>query len=136
MMTDPIFDDKTVSDLMKDIYSNVVNKGQEISRLVNQLTDFVEGVDSALSVLPLVKDLVAISVKNDEQLIQLTNIAVKLTNPTSKDSDPVVANNALLLDRVQIRAEAKRELETLREENKVVNDELINVKEHIDGAVN
>lgn len=80
-----LFDGKDLSSLFKDIYDNQVNKKKNISELIESLRKLIKNVGEATVIAPIIKDLIEISVKNDEQLIKLATIAQRLAAAESKN---------------------------------------------------
>lgn len=79
-----LFDGKNLSGLFKDIYDNQVNKKKNISELIESLRKLIKNVGEATVIAPIIKDLIEISVKNDEQLVKLATIAQRLSAAESK----------------------------------------------------
>ena len=83
-----LFDDKSLSDVLSDIYINNKNKSSQIDAFLNTLSQLIENVNDAALVVPLIREYLEISVKNDDQLVKLaiimqklvTNIAITPTN--------------------------------------------------------
>lgn len=73
-----IFDNKTLSDLFSDIYKNSKNKQKKIDILLDSVKDLITGVSEATLVLPILKEVLEVSVKNDEQLIKLAGVIQRL----------------------------------------------------------
>ena len=73
-----IFKGKTFSDLMSDIYSNQKKKDRQIKLLIAQLEPMVKSLDQAAVVVPLIKEYLDISVKNDDALIKLAAIVQRM----------------------------------------------------------
>lgn len=80
-----LFDGKNLSSLFKDIYENQVNKKKNISDMIENLRKLIKNVGEAAVIAPIIKDLIEISVKNDEQLIKLATIAQRLSLAESKN---------------------------------------------------
>lgn len=80
-----LFDGKNLSSLFKDIYDNQVNKKKNISDMIENLRKLIKNVGEAAVIAPIIKDLIEISVKNDEQLIKLATIAQRLSLAESKN---------------------------------------------------
>jgi hypothetical protein len=80
-----IFDGKNLSSLFKDIYDNQVNKKKNISEMIESLRKLIKNVGEAAVIAPIIKDLIEISVKNDEQLIKLATIAQRLAIAETKN---------------------------------------------------
>jgi len=68
------FDDKSLADVLQDIYKKSNTKDKKISELLNDLKDLVKTTNDAVLVVPLIKEYIEISVKNDEQLIKIATI--------------------------------------------------------------
>lgn len=79
-----IFDDKTLSDLFKEIYSNSRKKDKQINGMVGELQELIEGIEDATLVVPMIKDYLEIAVKNDEHLIKMAQIVQRLNSNSSK----------------------------------------------------
>lgn len=79
-----LFDGKNLSSLFKDIYDNQVNKKKNISDMIENLRKLIKNVGEAAVIAPIIKDLIEISVKNDEQLVKLATIAQRLAIAENK----------------------------------------------------
>lgn len=79
-----LFDGKNLSSLFKDIYENQVNKKKNISELIESLRKLIRNVGEATVIAPIIKDLIEISVKNDDQLVKLATIAQRLSIAENK----------------------------------------------------
>ena len=66
-----IFKDKKFSDLLEEIYTNQHKRESQVNTLINQLKPLIKGTGDASLLVPLIKDYLGISIKNDEHLIKL-----------------------------------------------------------------
>ena len=82
----PLFDDKNFSDLLKDIYNNTKKKEKQITELINQLKPMIRNMTDASMMVPLVKEYLEVSVKNDDNLVKLTAIVQRLLVSSAKNS--------------------------------------------------
>jgi len=73
-----LFDDKTFSDLLRDVYTNSKKKEAQIDGLIDQLKPMIKSMTDASIMVPLVKEYMEVSVKNDDNLIRLTAIVQRL----------------------------------------------------------
>ena len=73
-----LFDDKTFSDLLRDVYTNSKKKEAQIDGLIDQLKPMIKSMTDASVMVPLVKEYMEVSVKNDDNLIRLTAIVQRL----------------------------------------------------------
>lgn len=81
-----IFKGKTFSDLCKDIYINSQNTRNQIDVLISEVRQHVTDVNSALTLIPLIKEFLDVTVKNDDQLVKLAAIVQRIvTKPASTD---------------------------------------------------
>ena len=69
-----LFKGKSFSDIMSDIYSNQKKKDRQIKLLIAQLEPMVKSLGDASVVVPLIKEYLDISVRNDDALIKLAAI--------------------------------------------------------------
>jgi len=73
-----IFDDVSLSDILKKIYNNSDSKQKQIDDMVDKLGNLVKGVTDASILLPLLKEIMDVSIKNDEQLVKMAGIIQRL----------------------------------------------------------
>jgi len=82
-----IFGKKTFSELCEEIYSNSRKKDKQISALIAELKDLIEGIEDATLVVPMIKEYLEIGVKNDEHLIKLATVIQRLESKSSSEPD-------------------------------------------------
>jgi len=80
-----LFDDKTFSDLLRDVYQNTKKKETQINGLIDQLKGLVRNITDASMMVPMIKEYLEISVKNDDNLVRLTAIIQRLLVTGSKE---------------------------------------------------
>lgn len=73
-----LFEGKSYSDLLKEIYDNSVEKRVQIKDLISSLTPLVEGIGDATLLVPLIKEYLEIGVKNDDQLVKLAQLVQRI----------------------------------------------------------
>lgn len=73
-----LFDDKSFSDLLRDVYQNTKKKENQINGLIDQLKPLIRNMTDASLMVPLIKEYLEISVKNDDNLVRLTAIIQRL----------------------------------------------------------
>ena len=78
-----IFGNKKFSDILKEIYDNQQKKDKQISALIAELKPLVQEIGDATLIVPLIKEYLEISVKNDEQLIKMATIVQRIVNNSS-----------------------------------------------------
>ena len=82
-----IFDDKSFSDLLKEIHKNQSKKSKQLASLIAELRPLITSLGDATVVVPLIKEYMEISVKNDDQLIKMAAIVQRLSTGTSSTGD-------------------------------------------------
>jgi hypothetical protein len=87
-----LFKGKSFSDIMSDIYSNQKKKDRQIKLLIAQLEPMVKSLGDASVVVPLIKEYLDISVRNDDALIKLAAIVQRMM----KDSNSGEGGGMLL----------------------------------------
>ena len=79
-----IFEGKTLSDVFKDIYDNSKTNKTQLEVLMKEVVGFIKDGDTAVQIIPMLKEYLEINVKNDEQLVKLATIVQRLAQGTSK----------------------------------------------------
>jgi len=82
-----LFDDKSFSDLLKEIHGNQKKKAKQLASLISELRPLVQSLGDATVIVPLIKEYMEISVKNDDQLIKMAAIVQRLSTGTSNTGD-------------------------------------------------
>ena len=82
-----LFDDKSFSDLLKEIHGNQKKKAKQLASLIAELRPLVQSLGDATVVVPLIKEYMEISVKNDDALIKMAAIVQRLSTGTASSGD-------------------------------------------------
>ena len=82
-----IFDDKSFSDLLKEIHKNQSKKSKQLASLIAELRPLITNLGDATVVVPLIKEYMEISVKNDDQLIKMAAIVQRLSTGASSTGE-------------------------------------------------
>jgi len=88
-----LFDDKSFGDLLKEIHGNQKKKAKQLASLIAELRPLVQSLGDATVVVPLIKEYMEISVKNDDQLIKMAAIVQRLSTGTSSTGDGGLLTN-------------------------------------------
>jgi altronate dehydratase len=99
-----IFGQKSFSDLLKNIYDNSREKEKQIKDLISGLKPLVTDTQSALMVVPLIKEYLDVSVKNDDSLIKMAGIVQRAMNNSGNGNDDFLSEAEL----DQIRGEVQK----------------------------
>ena len=79
-----VFEGKSLSDLFKDIYENTEKNRTQLDVLMKEVVGFIKDGDTAVQIIPMLKEYLEINVKNDEQLVKLATIVQRLAQAGSK----------------------------------------------------
>jgi len=82
-----IFEGKTLSDVFKDIYDNSHTNKKQLEVLMKEVVGFIKDGDTAVQIIPMLKEYLEINVKNDEQLVKLATIVQRITAAEERVSD-------------------------------------------------
>ena len=89
-----IFGDKNFSDLSQEIYENSKLKKPQIDLLVQEVHGYIQGIEDIAIVGPILKELMDVGVKNDDNLLKLATVIQRIMN---KQAD-VTEETSLLSD--------------------------------------
>tara|TARA_B100001059_G_scaffold51215_1_gene44700 strand:+ start:16926 stop:17336 length:411 start_codon:yes stop_codon:yes gene_type:complete len=117
-----LFNGTNFSDLMRDIYHNSKKKSRQIDGLIKELQPLIKNTGDASVLVPMIKDYLEVSVKNDDALVKLAAVVQRLISATNKESDD---SEFGLSDeeRRQLLEEAESEVKKLQADNKENNAE-------------
>ena len=117
-----LFNGTNFSDLMRDIYHNSKKKSRQIDGLIKELQPLIKNTGDASVLVPMIKDYLEVSVKNDDALVKLAAVVQRLVSATNKDSEE---NEFGLSDdeRRRLLEEAETEVKKLQADNKENNAE-------------
>ena len=82
-----LFDDKSFSDLLKEIHGNQKKKAKQLAQLIAELRPLVQSLGDATVVVPLIKEYMEISVKNDDALLKMAAIVQRLSTGIANTGD-------------------------------------------------
>ena len=82
-----IFEGKTLSDVFKDIYDNSHTNKKQLEVLMKEVVGFIKDGDTAIQIIPMLKEYLEINVKNDEQLVKLATVVQRIIASEKRVSD-------------------------------------------------
>ena len=82
-----VFEGKSLSDLFKDIYDNTKTNKKQLEVLMKEVTSFIKDGDTAVQIIPMLKEYLEINVKNDDQLVKVAAIVQRMVANESKAND-------------------------------------------------
>lgn len=124
-----LFPGKDLSGLFKDIYDNQQNKRKRISELIAEMKNIIRHAGDMAVIGPIIKDLVDVSVRNDDSLIKLAAIAQRIISANSKsEGDVGFLSDA---EKEQLLKEIEITVLEVKDEQDAKVDELTNEVEEI-----
>ena len=112
-----LFKGTNFSDLMRDVYHNSKKKSRQIDTLIKNLEPMIKNIGDASIIVPMIKDYLEVSVKNDDALVKLAAVVQRLVSANSKDDD----GNEFGLseeERKRLLEEAEQEIQNIKETTK------------------
>ena len=82
-----VFEGKSLSDVFKDIYDNSATNKKQLDILIKEIVGFIKDGDTAVQLIPAIKEYLEIKVKNDEQLVKMASIVQRLVSSESRGSE-------------------------------------------------
>ena len=79
-----IFKGKSLSSLFEDIYKNTEYNRKQLDILTKELVQFIKDGDTAVQIVPMIKEYLEINVKNDDQLVKMAGIVQRLISAEGK----------------------------------------------------
>ena len=116
-----IFKGKSFSDIAKDLYGASKKKESQINLLISELKPFVQNIGDATIIVPLIKDYLEVSVKNDDQLAKLLAVVQRLIgNNGQGESDFGISEEE--------KAQLLEELNAIEKNNANIDDKIKGVE--------
>ena len=79
-----IFEGKSLSDLFEDIYTNTQENKKQLEVLMKEVVGFIKDGDTAVQIIPMLKEYLEINVKNDEKLVKIAAIVQRIIASEAK----------------------------------------------------
>ena len=87
-----IFGKKKFSDVLEEIYNNQQKKDKQVTALINELKPLISDIGDATLVVPLIKEYMEISVKNDDILIKMAALAQRVMATITSDGSLTISD--------------------------------------------
>lgn len=135
---DELFKGTTFADLMSDVYHNSKKKDRQMNQLIASLQPLIKNASDATVVIPLIKDILDVSIKNDDHLVKLTAIVQRYisTKQTISGSDGLLSDEEkmqlLKVAEQTLSSELSDELDNIEQDEKIFKERIEAVKAKID----
>jgi hypothetical protein len=117
----PLFKKTSFADLMQEIHSNQKKKDRQINLLIAELKPLIRSISDATVIVPLIKEYLEVSVKNDDALVKLLAVVQRWLATNTKAA--IAGGDSLLI--------TEEEKEQLLKDLDAIQDD-IDVEEGID----
>jgi hypothetical protein len=119
-----IFGEKTFSDLSKDIYDNSKLKKAQIDLLIQEAHSYINTVEDVVIIMPVIKELMDVAIKNDEHLVKLAGVVQRIMNKSVGESDELTLlseseKEELLSNLQEVASDIQSATDTKKIENRI-----------------
>ena len=73
-----VFEGKSLSDVFKDIYDNSKRNKEQLEVLMKEVVGFIKDGDTAVQIIPMLKEYFEMNVKNDDQLVKMAAVVQRI----------------------------------------------------------
>ena len=87
-----VFKNVKFSDLLEEIHSNQKKKDKQISNLIGELKQLINEIGDATLIVPLIKEYLEISVKNDDILVKLAALVQRALASQNEDGSLTISD--------------------------------------------
>ena len=84
-----LFGNKNFSDLSEEIYENTKLKKTQIDLLIQEVHSYIQGIEDIAIVGPILKELLDVGVKNDDNLLKLASVIQRIMSKHQIDDSDV-----------------------------------------------
>jgi hypothetical protein len=121
--TTEVFDGKSFSNLLEDIYKNSRKKEVQINTLISELKPLIQNIGDATIIVPLIKEYMDVAVKNDDALVRMAAIVQRAMSRSDSDNlDALLLTEAEKQQLIESVADLQEPTETKQAEIKAKLD--------------
>ena len=119
-----IFEGKTFQDLTRDIYENSRTKKLQLDLLIQELHGFITSIDDAVVIMPVIKEIVDVAVKNDEHLVKLASVIQRIISKSvgGVDDDAMLLTDAEKEELIDTMQDTVNDLQKRSDEMELVKE--------------
>jgi hypothetical protein len=115
-----IFEGKTLSSLLNDIYQNQLHTKSQIDLLCEELSKMIKNISDVAVISPIIKDYLDVAVKNDDQLVKIANVVTKLLTAKSESSDDGILSDK---EKTQLLEALNEEVQDITKQSDKIKNE-------------
>ena len=79
-----VFKEKSLADIFEDIYNNSADNKKQLDVLIREVVQFIKDGDTAVQIVPMIKEYLEINVKNDDQIVKMAGIVQRLISAENR----------------------------------------------------
>tara|TARA_R100000152_G_C6714207_1_gene141277 strand:- start:278 stop:706 length:429 start_codon:yes stop_codon:yes gene_type:complete len=112
-----LFEGKSFSNLLEDIYKNSKKKEIQINTLISELKPLISNIGDATIIVPLIKEYLDVAVKNDDALVRMAAIVQRaMSRNESGELDALLLTEDEKKQLMETLSDAEKEPQTKKEE--------------------
>ena len=134
---DELFKGTSFADLMSEVYHNSKKKDRQMNQLIASLQPLIKNASDATVVMPLIKDILDVAIKNDDHIVKLTAIVQRYisTKQTISGADGLLSDDEkqqlLKVAEQTLSSELQDELDNIDHEEKLLDQQIAAAKSKI-----
>lgn len=139
---DELFKGTSFADLMSDVYHNSKKKDRQMNQLIASLQPLIKNASDATVVMPLIKDILDVSIKNDDHLVKLTAIVQRYisTKQTISGADSLLSDEEkqqlIRIAETTLSHELEEEVENIQVDEQRLQQKIAEAKRKIENNHN
>jgi hypothetical protein len=111
MDNEKVFGEKSLPDLLQDIYNNTLSKRLKLLDMIDMFKKLISTADDAVIVGPIIKDFFDVLIKNDDHLIKVATIIQRIISAEAYNANGLPVEYISAEEREKLLKEAVVELE-------------------------
>ena len=125
-----IYEGKTFAELTKDIYQNSKLKKTQLDLLIQEAHGYINTVEDLVVVMPVIKELMEVAVKNDEHLVKLAGVVQRImTRSTGVSDEGSLLSDSEKEDLLNSLQDVANDLQTTQDVAKKAEKKITNIKD-------
>lgn len=125
-----IYTGKTFADLTKDIYQNSKLKKTQIDLLIQEAHGYINTVEDLVIVMPVIKELMDVAIKNDEHLVKLAGVVQRImTRSQGTNDESSLLTESEKEDLINSLQDVAEELQTTSDETQKARKKITQIRD-------
>jgi ABC-type transporter Mla subunit MlaD len=122
-----LFGNTSLSDIFKQIHRNNKDTDKQINELIDALKPLASSnAGSAVMLMPTVKDLIDVNVKNNEQLIKMAGIAQRASTASASNNQEIFFDPSEIQQLLEEQRAVQQEGQKLLDQTETIQHKIEN----------